>query len=67
MELRQRGHEADTAGGGQGPAGLGGAGFEALRRAAESYAAAGEEAINKVLSKGKSEAFLASIRQQGGE
>jgi len=48
------------------PTGAGNA-LDALRRAGQEMLRAGDEAINRALSKGNSESFLAANKQQGGQ
>ena len=69
MEPRERVRE-ETVQQGPPPAPAGGnpgGGLDELRNAARDFLAAGDDAINKALSKGNSEAFLTANRQEGGE
>jgi len=64
METQERRREPGFGPTGGGPAD--GNGLEALRREAEAHLAAGDAAINRVLSR-NSEAFNTANRQSGGE
>ena len=66
MRVRQRRQEDDQNRAG-GPLDGGAGDLAAMRRAGRDFLAAGDEAINKALSRGSSEAFLAANRQQGGQ
>jgi hypothetical protein len=68
MQFRERRLHDDT-----GPesnpqaSGPDGSNLENVRSAGKHFLAAGNEAIQKALSKGNSEAFLAANRQAGGQ
>lgn len=67
MRLRQRRQDDDQNQAGGPLDGSGAGDLAAMRSAGRDFLAAGDEAINKALSKGSSEAFLAANRQQGGQ
>ena len=48
-------------------AGFGGSRIDRLREQANRFLEVGDEAINRALAHGDSEAFLRASRQQGGE
>ena len=66
MEFLNRRRQRDEAGNGL-PGGQPGGNLDDLRMAAQGFIAAGNEAINRALSNGNSEAFLNASRQEGGQ
>ena len=68
MEMRQKRHETHavtpTAGG---PAETGNTSLQDMHATAQHFLKAGSDAIDRALSKGKSEEFLVANRQAGGE
>lgn len=68
MEMRQKRHETHavtpTSGG---PAETGHPSLQDMHAAAEHFLKVGSDAIDRALSKGKSEEFLVANRQAGGE
>lgn len=68
MRFRRKDTNENVQNGGNPQAGLpGGDNLDNLRRAGEQLLAAGDVAINKAISQGNSEAFLAANRQAGGQ
>ena len=68
MEMRQRNPEMRAAAAMPGdPTGTGGPSLQDMQAAGQHFLKAGNDAINRALSKGKSEEFLAANRQAGGQ
>lgn len=68
METRQRNPEIRAAAAlPGGPAGTGGPSLQDMQASGQQFIRAGNDAVNRALSKGKSEEFLAANRQQGGQ
>ena len=68
MEMRQRSPEVHAASALPGePAGTGGPSLPDMQAAGQHFLRAGNDAINRALSKGNSEEFLAANRQAGGQ
>jgi len=65
MRFRER-HRDDRSGSGGGSPEPG-RGLDNLRQAARDALRAGDDAIDRALSHGRSEAFLAANRQEGGQ
>lgn len=68
METRQRNPEIRAAAAlPGGPAGTGGPSLQDMQAAGRQFLKAGNDAINRALSRGRSEEFLAANRQAGGQ